>query len=220
MAKEEVTIVKKVKNAVWYSDGTIRIERIRLSHPHVDQAKAMLDKKTGVMGKAVFGCIGMLPKKTHPEAIALLSEFNKSILKENGLEKVKADMKYIRDGDGELEDKTEYEGHIIVRTRDDRRPLVMSKSGEPITPDQAAQMFYGGCWGHLIIRPWVQKSQEYGNRLNCGLASAMFCKDDDSFGEGRISADEVKSRFADIAEDGDGDDDSGGLDNDDDDDDL
>ena len=38
--KVERTIVKKVKNAVLYSDGTLRVTDIRISYPHLDKKRA------------------------------------------------------------------------------------------------------------------------------------------------------------------------------------
>jgi hypothetical protein len=198
MAKQEVTVLKKVKNGVLYSDGTIRVERVRLSYPHVGKAHAMIDKKTGVLGKALFSLTALLHKTEHKEVCGLITENNKRLMAENQVEKVKADAKFIRDGDGELVDSEEAKGHWTVSCRESRKPLVMNKAGEFIEADAADQMFYGGCWGHVIIRPWYQESADYGKRLNCGFVSVRFWKDDDSFGEGRISAEDVANRFGDI----------------------
>jgi hypothetical protein len=201
MAKQEVTVLKKVKNGVLYSDGTIRIERVRLSYPHVGKAHAMLDKKTGQMGKAIFSLTALLNKTEHEEVCKLITENNKRLMAENKVDKVKADAKFIRDGDGELVDSEEAIGHWTVSCRENRKPLVMNKAGQFIEAEEAEQMFYGGCWGHVIIRPWYQESPEYGKRLNCGFVSVRFWKDDDSFGEGRISAEDVANRFGDIEDD-------------------
>jgi Protein of unknown function (DUF2815) len=202
MAKQEVTIVKKVKNGVLYSDNTIRIERVRLSYPHVGHAHAMRDPKTQEMGKAIFSITCLLNKVEHAEVVReLITPNNKRLMEENKCEKVKADAKFIRDGDGELVDSDVAVGHYTVSCRETRRPIVMDRKGELITPDQAEEMFYGGCWGHVIIRPWYQDDPAYGKRLNCGFASVRFWKDDEQFGEGRITADDVKSRFADIDDD-------------------
>jgi hypothetical protein len=211
MAKEEVTILKKVKNGVLYSDGTIRIERVRLSYPHVGHAHAMKDPKTGEMGKPLFSVTCLLNKTEHAEVVReLITPNNKRLMEENKCEKVKADAKFIRDGDGELVDSEVAIGHFTVSCRETRRPIVMDRKGELVTADQAGEMFYGGCWGHVIIRPWYQESADYGKRLNCGFASVRFWKDDEQFGEGRITADDVKNRFADIDEDEDGSD-AGGF---------
>ena len=203
MAKQEVTILKKVKNGVLYSDGTIRVERVRLSYPHVGKLHAIRDTKTGEMGKPLFSVTLLLNKTEHKEVCAIITENNKRLMAENDCEKVKADAKFIRDGDGELVDSEEAKGHWTVSCRESRKPVVMSKSGDLLDADAAEQMFYGGCWGHVIIRPWYQETKEYGKRLNCGFVSVRFFRDDESFGEGRISADEVKNRFSDIEDDDD-----------------
>lgn len=209
MAKEEVTIIKKVKNGVLYSDGTIRVERVRVSYPHVGMAHAMKDPKTGVLGKPIFSITCLLNKTEHAEVVReLITPNNKRLMEENKCEKVKADAKFIRDGDGELVDSEEAKGHFTVSCRESRKPLVMNKAGEFIEAAEADQMFYGGCWAHVIIRPWYQETPEYGKRLNCGFVSVRFYRDDESFGEGRITAEDVKNRFNDIEDD---DADSGGF---------
>jgi hypothetical protein len=52
-------------------------------------------------------------------------------------------------------------------------------------------VFYPGCWVNTLIKPWFQDHPEGGKKVNANLIAVQFVRDDDSFGTGRISADEV-----------------------------
>lgn len=56
--------------------------------------------------------------------------------------------------------------------------------------EKVADMVYGGCWAHILIRPWYQDGKKvgagYGKRVNAGLVGVQFIRDDEPFGEGRI----------------------------------
>src|SRR5574337_229731 len=107
MANREV--VKTVKNAILYSDGTIRVDNVRASYPHLG---SKFKDKDGKDGK--FGIVGMLPKETHVEAKNLLKEAMDKLLSENGDVKVASDKKFLRNGDDS--DNESYAGHWTVST--------------------------------------------------------------------------------------------------------
>ena len=185
-------VVKKVKNAVLYDDGLIRISNVRLSYPHLDKPY----KKEGDKGEAKYGVVGLLPKNTHKEAKKLIEERIDELLKENKVKALSADKKFLRDGDES--DKEEHEGAWTVSARESRRPKLreMGTDGEllPVEPDEAKEAFYGGCWASILIRPWYQNNS-FGKRVNAGLTAVTKKGDDESFGESRISDDEVDEAF-------------------------
>ena len=55
-------------------------------------------------------------------------------------------------------------------------------------------MIYGGCWVNILVRPWFQNNK-YGKRVNAGVVAVQFRKDDEPFGSGRISDDEIDEAF-------------------------
>jgi hypothetical protein len=189
--------VKQVKNAVLYDDGLIRVSNVRFSHPHLDKAY----KKQGDQGTAKFGVVGMLPKDTHAAAKKLIEERIAEVLKENKVKALASDKKFLRDGDES--DKDEYEGHWTISAREERRPILRQTlddgTVEPVEPEDAKEAFYGGCWGSLLIRPWFQNN-DFGKRVNAGLTAATKKADDEAFGEGRISDEEVDEAFEDDEE--------------------
>lgn len=180
MANREV--VKSVKNAILYSDGTIRIDNVRASYPHLGSPYS----KDGEKGK--FGIVGMLPKETHVEAKNLLKEAMDKLLADNGGVKVAADKKFLRNGDDS--DNESYAGHWTVSTSENRRPAVRNRNGSMMSPEEADEKVYGGCWVNMLVRPWyqdgVKTGKGYGKRVNCGIVAVQFVRDDEPFGEGRI----------------------------------
>ena len=189
--------VKKVKNDVLYDDGLIRVSNVRFSHPHLDRPyKGNNDDNKNAVAK--YGVTGMLPKDTHSAAKKLIEERIEAILKENKVKALASEKKFLRDGDES--DKDEYEGHWTISAREERRPILRQAlddgSLEIVEAEDAKEVFYGGCWGSLLIRPWFQNNK-YGKRVNAGLTAATKKADDEAFGEGRISEDEVDEAFED-----------------------
>lgn len=205
----ERTLVKKVKNGALYSDGTVRIDNVRFSHPHIDKAWGGKDDDGKEQAKK-FSVVGLAPKTTHGEVQKLLVQVINDILKENKLERLSSDKKFVRDGD--QAGKPECDGMWTISAREDRRPAVRDADGAKMRDEtEIREKFYGGAYGNILIRPWFQKNK-FGTRVNAGLSAIQFLRDGEPFGEGGISDDEVDETFG-ISSDGD--DDNGGFDEDD-----
>lgn len=221
MARE---VVKKVKVkgpkgqpgvAILYADGTIFIEWVRLSHPHIHAPW----KKEGDKGKKKYSVTAMLGKKTHAAAIDLVQEAIDAILKEHKVKKLKAEKLFMRDGDES--EAEEYEGFMTISAREERRPPMRNRAGKPIEPgedddgyNEAEELFVGGHWGAVLIRPWWQDSKDWGKRVNAGLSSIQFLMKDETFGSGRLSEEDLDDIHRSHDDD---DDDDGSVDDDDDD---
>ena len=220
MARE---VVKKVKvkgpkgqpgYAILYADGTIFIEWVRLSHPHIHAPW----KKEGDKGKKKYSVTAMLGKKTHAAAIELVQDRIDEILKEHKVKKLKAEKLFMRDGDES--EAEEYEGFMTISAREERRPPMRNRAGKPIEPgededgyNEAEELFVGGHWGAVLIRPWWQDSKDWGKRVNAGLSSIQFLMKDETFGSSRLSEEELD----DVHRSHDDDDDDGSYDDEDDD---
>lgn len=196
--KQAVTVIKKVKNAVRYSDGTIRLDNVRASHPHVGHKWSKEESE-----KKVYSCGAYIPKATHKEAKELVVALMNELIETNKAGKISAAAKFIKDGDGELVTDTYAEGHWTVSCREDRRPAARGISNQVLDADEADEIFFGGCLISIIIRPWYQDHPKHGKRVNCGFSAVRFLQDDGtSFGSRGMSDDEVDNRFNDV--DGDG----------------
>ena len=211
MARE---IAKKVKVkgpkgnsglAILYADGTIFIEWVRFSYPHL--AKAW--KKEGDAGSPKFSVVSLLGKKTHAAAIELVQERIDQILAENKVKKLKSDRIFMRDGDDS--DQEEYEGFMTISAREERRPPMRDRRNEVVEPEDAGEVFRPGYWGAVLIRPWWMNN-DWGKRINAGLSSVQFLMKDEEFGEGRLSEEDIDDTFR--AHDDD-DDDDGSVDDED-----
>jgi hypothetical protein len=210
MAKAERTIVKKVPNAILYSDGTIRLDNVRLSFPYIGAPSEDENDNGDVVKK--FRTAAMLPKKTHTQAKELIKGVIEQIIKDNEA-KVPKDKWFLSNGDdSEIE---EYAGHFIVTANETRRPSARNRDNSVMTPEEADEKFYGGCWASILIRPWFfdgkskNSKKSYPKRVCNGLAAVQFVRDDDPFGQGRISDEGVFDEVDDDDSGFDDDDDSG-----------
>lgn len=186
-----LVVKKTVRNAVLYTNGMIRIDGVRVSFPHLDKPYAGKDDN-GNATAPKYGIVGMLPKETHVEAKDLIKNAIDDLLKANDNAKVSSDKKFLRNGDDQ--DREEYAGHWTVSARESKRPSCRDGKGRLLDPkddeETIKEMFYGGCYCSILIRPWYQDGQKtgkgYGKRVNAGLVGVKFMKDGESFGEGRI----------------------------------
>lgn len=209
--KEKRSIVKKVDGVcALFSDGTIRLDNVIASYPWLGKPQKGTNEKTGE-DTWTFSCQALMPKATHKAAMQMCKdavaklEATKPEVKGKPF-KVAARNKFIKDGDAKDEDgdrlyPTEAEGMWMVSSRERNRPQLRGatkdpKTGKPVrlTPEQAQQMFYGGCIVSIQVRPWLMDN-EYGKRINAGLVAVQFKKDGTPFGEGRISEEDVDDSF-------------------------
>ena len=65
-------------------------------------------------------------------------------------------------------------------------------------------MIYAGCWVNILIRPWWQNSAKWGKRVNAGLTAVQFVRDDEPFGQGRITSEDVDETFDEFADEASG----------------
>ncbi|WOK01441.1 DNA binding protein [Pseudomonas phage UF_RH7] len=176
-------VAKKVKNAVLYTNGCIRIDGVRASFPHLDKPYAGEDG-----GTPAYGLVSLLDKTTHKEAKDLIVERINEVLAQNKNAKVAADRKFIRNGDDSARD--EENGHWTVSARETKRPSIRDKDKSVLSPEEALDKIYGGCFVNVLIRPWFQDNK-YGKRVNAGLVAVQFLRDGEAFGEGRIDDEEA-----------------------------
>jgi hypothetical protein len=203
MARE---IQKRGKNFRRYTDGTILIENVQCSYPHLFHPKA------GDKGDLSYSMTSMLPKSTHKEAASAVKELMMEI--ENGDPKIKgkiaSDKRFLKDGDKSGNET--YKNCWIVTAREKKRPSVRDRDKTPMSKDDADKI-EGGVFVNVLIRPWGQNN-DYGKRINANLIAVQLVKDTGvRFGEGRISEDEIDETFDSY----DDDDDNGGFEDDDDD---
>jgi hypothetical protein len=208
MSESRKKVVKSVKYATLYADGTIKIEGVRASYPHLDKPYSGRARAGGDQGTPAYSITGLLDKTTHKDAKNLIRDFMNDMMKEHKVKDIAADKKFLRDGD--LSGKTENEGMFTVSAREQNPPILRDEKNRSVERADAARKFYGGCYVDILIRPWWQDNA-YGKRINANLLAVKFVKDGDAFGEGRITDDDVDDVFGSA----DDDDDSGYVEDDD-----
>lgn len=207
MAREALKKVKvrgpkgKTGFCILYNDGTIRIDWVRFSYPHLKKPY----KGDNDEGEAKYGVVGLMLKKGNDAALDLLEDRIDALLKENKIKALADDKKFLRDGD--KSDKEENEGSWIISARETRKPPLRLRDNSRVEePEDIDEFFRGGFWGSILIRPWFQKNK-FGKRVNAGISSVQFLMKDEEFGEGRISDEDLDDTFDDHGEADDYDDD-------------
>jgi hypothetical protein len=193
------TIVKKGTNFVLYSDGTIRIDNLRLSYAHLATPYASTNKD-GTKGKAKFSVTGIASKKTHKEAKDQLVKMIDAILAEHKVKAIPSANKFVRNGDDAGKD--EYVGAWTIKASEDKRPSCRDRKGQTIDREDVADAIQSGFWGNILIRPWWQDN-DFGKKVNANLLAVQLVKEDEPFGEGRISEEDIDETFESVDDDDD-----------------
>lgn len=216
--KEKVTIVSQEPGVYkLFSDDTILLMDVRLSYPHV----ATPQKNTSEDGKETysFNVQCLMPKITHGGAKKVCVDAIAKLMRGKTF-KLSAAKKFIKNGDATDDDgerlmSEECKDMWVVSAREANRPRLRGAKNDPKTgkpqhlkPEEAANLFYGGCYGNVLIRPWLQDNS-YGKRANAGLSAVQFLRDGEPFGQ-RLRDEDIDDRMT--GEDADG----GGWDDDDD----
>lgn len=182
--------------AILYSDGTILVNGVRASYPHVGAAYEGKNDDGKVVEKWTLK--GMMPKATHKPAMRLMKKHYEQMMADNKVSDLASDRKYLRNGD-DL-GKEEMKGHFVFSASETSPPKVRSAAATKMTDTKEIdRVFYGGCWVNALIRPWWQNHVKYGKRVNAGLSAIQFVRDDEPFGEGRIDDEAVDDTFAPVA---------------------
>lgn len=199
-------ILEEGPNFRVYDDGTLLIQNVRFSYPHVD---APWSKKEGERKK--YSIVGLMPKKTHRAAKdAIKAFYTKNLMEPKKIKSMASKDIFLRDGNDS--GKAEYDGHYTINASEERPVSVRGKDTRPIPENKIKGIVKPGHWGDILIRPWFQDN-EHGKKINAGLIAVQHKREDEEFGEGSISEDDIDSTF-DVVEDGDhgfDDDDDGGL---------
>jgi hypothetical protein len=181
-------IVKKVKNAILYDDGCVRIDGVVCSYPHLDKP---WKKNDGDREK--YSVTGLAPKETHGEAKALLVEMINNLLTSNKMGKIGAEHKFVRNGDtedGPLKPETENMWIIKSSENPDRPPKVRDQLAKLMSPEKIAKTIYAGCIINILIRPWAQDNK-HGKKINANLVGVQFVRDGTRIGEAAIDDDDA-----------------------------
>lgn len=194
------------KNIVVYEDGTVRIDNVRASYPHLAKAYKGDDQD----GEPKFSMVGFLEKSEAKSVVSALVKIRDEMLKEkNKGAKIPKDKFFMRDGDDSGKD--EYADCYTINASETKRPSVRGRDKRVLGESEIESIIYAGCRVNVLIRPWWQDNK-FGKRINANLLAVQFNRDDEPIGEGRISEDEIDDSFEELDEEtADVGDDNGGL---------
>lgn len=191
----ELIKLSQGKNFIVYRNGSdgpklIKIEGVRFSYPHFGEVREDEDDSGNV--KRSWGGVAMLPKSTHAAAKQAFDAILDELQVAN---KVRIPTEYRCLKNGDEKDDEAMHGHWLISfaNQGKRRPAARDKTGGVIeSAEEIDEVFYGGCWGHVLLRPWYFNGQARGSkkplpkRLSCGYEGVQFVRDDEPFGNGRI----------------------------------
>jgi hypothetical protein len=177
------------------SGKKIKLNRVRLSFPTLHKA----DVPKGYDSSQPAFSASFLLDPTDAENKAILKQVNAEI---QGLIKQAWGTKPLKMkpiecfGKGEMfTNKTSkevydgYHGQYVVAAKNYKRPTLLDRDKTQLTPDEAEQRLYAGCYVDAIINFWVQDNQ-YGEAIRCSLQGVRFREDGEEFGASGASADD------------------------------
>jgi len=161
------------------------IKNVRISYPHLHE-KTQYDSSSPLRYSASF----ILDKVDDAEMIKELQKEFKSLAKTTfGKEKLAADKVCLTDGD--LSDKEEYQGAMILSSSNKRRPLVLNKKMETVS-DVDECSIVGGYRVNAKVSLWAVSKAK---RIASNLIAVQFAAKDEVFGQGEMDEDQLKDGF-------------------------
>ena len=177
------------------SGKKIQLKRVRLSFPTLHKA----DVPKGYENAQPKFSASFLLDPSDPANKALLKEVNAEI---QGLIKQAWTVKPPKmkpldcfgKGEGYTNNTTKepydgYHGMYVVASNNYKRPTLLGRDKTQLTPDEAEQRLYAGCYVDAIVNFWVQDNQ-YGEAIRCSLQGVRFREDGEEFGASGASADD------------------------------
>lgn len=179
----------------------VQLKDVRLSYPALFKAKAF---GKGKDGEPAFSAEFLIPKDTSlgKKLIDRIEDaIEEAKYKQWGDDpkkwpKISKDKPFWKDGDDPDYERPETRDHMIVSSRNKKRPRVLGIDKEDIREEDG--IIYGGCYVDAIVRVWAQDN-DFGRRINCSLEAVRFRRDGDPFGAAPVDPDE----FEDIDDDDD-----------------
>lgn len=192
-----------------YDDGSIRIDKVRVSYPHVGKAQKNTNDAGEETGES-YGLSALLPKDTHMEAMKACRDAIRSLevqMTQKGKGKAGKPYKYpsarkfIKDADAVdpstdesmfFSKNPEYAGHFVISCRSNDQPQMRGAKKDPetgkperLTSAQATKLIYGGSYCTILIRPWPQDHKTFGLRANAELLAVQYRAKGEPFGSAR-----------------------------------
>jgi hypothetical protein len=161
----------------------IRLTNVRLSYPQLFVAKPPEEGK-----EPVFSASFLLDKKQHKDLITQIEKATERVALDAFKKKVPLKRRPLRDGN-EKDGKEGYGDEVMfVSARNAKRPPVVDRDLTPLAAEDSKP--YAGCFVNATIRLFAYDHKVGGRGVSASLRAVQFVKDGESFGAGRVDAEE------------------------------
>ncbi|MFC3724471.1 ssDNA-binding protein [Neoaquamicrobium sediminum] len=172
----------------------VQLKDVRIGHPQLFNARGFGKSNSGEKAYSAQFYIDLSTKQGKAQEDAILDAEEAAMEREFGEDrkkwpKIKKDNKPYFYGDDVDEDerKPEWEGMLVVKSRNKKRPRVLDRDKTDL--DEADGLPYGGCYVDAIVQLWGQ-TYEGIPRLNNALEAVRFRRDGEAFGAAPVDPDE------------------------------
>lgn len=178
------------EGVTFYKEGYIKILDAKLSYPHFDKPQKFERDDGSEVEK--YGMEGLIESERFQESKKYMVEKIKAIMEDKDC-KCSKDKWFVVEGDADM--RPELEGMYQIKASESRKPEFLTVDGDDIqSVKDLRDLFYPGCRVDMLIRPWGQnyRDQKKGTtakRVNAGLVTVKFRRDDTRLGEEPISTD-------------------------------
>lgn len=176
-------VIKSAKNIKFLDNGTILVENVICSYPHLFSPWS---KEEGKPKK--YSVKGIMSNKTHADAIKALRDHVKELQKEWFKGPVGAANIFVKNGDDAGKPETEDAWLVNASENADKRPNVINRDKSRINAED--DIIYPGCVINILIKPWKQQNV-HGKKVNANLLAVQFVADGTRFGEERMDTSEA-----------------------------
>jgi hypothetical protein len=191
---ERRRIIADHGKVAFYNDQTILLRDVRCSYPHLDRPTAMGD------GEPKYSIEAMIPDTPeYRPGIRALMQAIEEIALDHKTPPLPEDRICLKNGSNGI--RPEKQGYYVFKAAEKDAPKLRGNRRDPRTKAleiipgaDASQVFYGGCWVSVVVALWWQ-SNKHGKRVNANLRAVQFVQNDEAFGRGNISDEDLDDMF-------------------------
>lgn len=190
----KLTVEKKFpkEGVIFYKEGFIKFLDVKCSYPHFDKPQKFTRDDGGEVEK--YGMEGLIESERFQESKKYLVDKIKQIMEDRDC-KCSKDKWFVIEGDEDL--RPELAGMYQIKASESRKPTFLSVDGDEIdSAKELRDLFYPGVRCDMLIRPWGQnyRDQKKGTsakRVNAGLVTVKWRRDDTRLGEEPIDTNDA-----------------------------
>jgi hypothetical protein len=172
----------------------VKLPNVRLSFPSLTEFETYEGKPTGKY-TATF----LINKRDKATLKAVDTAISNAVKLAWPTKAPKDIILTLRDGDDETYDG--YEGMMALKAGRKTRPLLMDADKEMLTPEEANDVIYAGCYVNATVDFNASRDAYGKNRVWCNLRGVQFRKDGDRFASGAPVSDNEFDDFDDEEDD-------------------